>query len=262
MAKQYEWRADLRFEAGDPDWLTHGVTPATQTNWQTADVGTAVSPGAYTYWYRDSNTSWQGHYQDVLSSRVALVVTQTWNTSVDSRNNLTVTISTVVNSIDRDDIRAPAGYSDQNTPGRIITLYREQGGTVVWGPVTDNLVATAHNLSGTIDLGTETFTLAPGDATVVKPSLYLHNQVVGGVSYDDIWLGIQFRNILPADYRAGQIWNEHEWLSHNRSDGWAGIWDGSSFREMRTNDGPEGVGNPPLIRHADGFHNQRLIGNE
>lgn len=191
----YQWRANLEFAAGDPGQLSHGVTPSTQESWQTSTAGGSMSPGQYTYWYRDSNTAWQGVYQDALSSRVALKVTQTWTTSVDSMNNLSVTVSTVVDSIDRDDVRAPSGYSDSNTPGRDINLYKNNGALVF--STTDYQVATAHNLSGSLNLGSETFSIAPGDTSVVKPSLYLHNQTVGGSSYDDIWLGIQFRNPLP-----------------------------------------------------------------
>lgn len=191
----YNWKADLNFNSGEPGQLSHGVTPSAQEDWQVATVGGSMSPGQYTYWYRDSNTMWSGAFQDTLSSRVALKVTQTWTTSVDSMNNLIIAIQTVVDSIDRDDIRAPSGYSDTNTPGRNITLYKKDG-TVIFS-TTDNLVATAHNLSGTINVGTETFTIAPGDISVVGTSLYLHNQTVGGPSYDDIWLGIQFRNPLP-----------------------------------------------------------------
>ena len=192
----YQWRASLNFESGDPGQLSHGVTPSTQETWQTAAAGGSMTPGQYTYWYRDSNTMWSGAYQDTLSSRVALKVTQTWTTSVDNMNVLSVTVTTTVDSIDRDDIRAPSGYSDSNTPGRDIKLYKNDG-TLVFSTV-DTQVATAHNLSGSLSLGSETFTINPGDTTVVKPSLYLHNQTVGGSSYDDIWLGIQFRNPLPS----------------------------------------------------------------
>lgn len=259
--KQYQWRADLRIESGDADWLSHGVTPSSQSDWQTADVGTQGS-GSYTYWYRDSNTMWQGHFQDVLSSRVAISVTQSWTTSVDNRNNLTVVITTTVNSIVRDDVRHPAGYYDTDTPGRNITLYNAAGGVLF--STTDNQVATAHTLSGLINVGTETFTLAPGDATVVRPSLSLHNQTVGGASYDDIWLGIQVRNTLPADYIPWAISDgEGVWLSHNRSGGVLRLYNGISWSgDLRTIDGGVGTGDPPSIYDGSEWKNGRLIGQE
>ena len=267
MAKNYEWRANLTFDSGDPGQLSHGVTPSTQESWQTATPGGSMSPGQYVYWYRDSNTMWQGAFQDVLSSRVALTVTQTWTATIDSRNILTINITTTVNSIDRDDVQHPSGYSDSNTPGRDITLYNGDG-LQIWNTV-DNQVATAHNLSGQIIVGSETFTLAPGDATVVKPSLYLHNQTVGGSSYDDIWLGIQFRNPLPADYRPGTTLdtNTSIWKSHNRLNGACHVLsnvNNMTWYECRTVGGDSGgQGNPPLILHqadANSWYNQKLLG--
>lgn len=258
MGKKYEWRADLRIEPEST--LSHGVMPNTQTAWQEADSD-APGSGSYTYWFRDSNTAWQGTFQDLLSSRLAVSVTQSWTTSVDSRNYLTVTVITTVNSIVRDDIRHPTGYYDSNTPGRNLTLYKQQGGAVVWS-AQDNQVATAHTLSGTISLGSETFTLAPGNITNVRPSLYMHNQTVGTSSYDDIWLGIQFRNPLPLDYRPGATWNGTAWKSHNRTAGAANIRSASAWNEMRTNDGGAGSDNPPFMRHSFDWKNMREVGSD
>lgn len=257
---EYNWRADLNFAEGDPGLLSHGVTPSAQENWQTATAGGSMSPGQYTYWYRDSNTAWQGQYQDTLSSRVALRVTQTWTTSVDNRNNLTVVIATTVDSIDRDDVQAPAGYADSNTPGRSINLYKNDG-TLVFS-TTDNLVATAHNLSGTLNLGTETLVLAPGDISAVSSSLYLHNQTVGGTSYDDIWLGVQFRNPLPADYVPGAVLSNGTWLSHNRNGGKCHVLDGNTWRECRTIGWPTDKGNPPSTYHDGAWYNMQNIGKD
>lgn len=261
MTKIYDWRADLNFNSGEPGQLSHGVTPSAQENWQTDTAGGSMSPGQYTYWYRDSNTAWQGFYQDLLSSRVALKVTQVWTTSVDSRNNLTVTIQTVIDSIDRDDIRAPAGYSDTNTPGRNITLYKRDG-TVIFS-TTDNLVATAHNLSGTINVGAETFTIAPGDISIVGTSLYLHNQTVGGPSYDDIWLGVQFRNPLPPETIPHAVLGSNgKWLSHNRTGGDLRLWNGIRWTENLANtDGGSGYGDPPAVMKTGKWLNARTFGD-
>lgn len=268
MAKTYDWKANLVFESGDPGQLSHGVTPSAQTSWQTANMGT-TSPGQYTYWYRDSNTMWAGEFQDILSSRVALAVTQSWTTSVDSRNYLTIVVSTTIDSIVRDDVQHPTGYSDTNTPGRDIKLYRGDG-TLVFSTV-DNQVATAHALSGSIALSPETFVIAPGDPTVVQTSLYLHNQTVGMASYDDIWLGVQFRNTLPKDYRPGATLDTDTsiWKSHNRTNGACHILSdvgNMTWLECRTVDGDSGgQGNPPLILHAadaNSWYNQQLLGKQ
>lgn len=257
----YNWRASLNFESGDPGQLTHGVTPSAQENWQNANTGSSMSPGQYTYWYRDSNTMYAGAFQDALSSRVALKVTQTWTATVDNLNNLTITVNTVVNSIDRDDIQAPTGYSDTDTPGRDITLYKNDG-TVIFS-TTDTQVAHAHNLSGTINVGDESFIIAPGDITVVGTSLYLHNQTVGGQSHDDIWLGVQFRNPLPPDYRPGAVYDNSVWQSHNRVGGTCHVLSnttGPVFTEMRTLGAPTSLGNPPSLYHDNKWYNMAKIG--
>ena len=263
MAKQYKWRTTFNYQnAIDPNnHLSYGATPNTYDTWQVATVGGAGS-NTTTYFYRDSNTTYLGEYIDAISSRVAFNVTQTW-TSVDSLNNLTVTVSTVINSVVRDDIQG----SDQNTPGRNINVYKEQGGTA-YISVTDSQVATAHTISGSVDMGTYTFTLAPGQ-DLTKNTLYIHNQTVGSGSYDDIWAGVQFMNPLPKDYRPGATLdtNTSIWKSHNRTNGACHILSnvGSmTWQECRTVDGDSGgQGNPPLILHAanaNSWYNQKRIG--
>lgn len=75
------------------------------------------------------------------------------------------------------------------------------------------------------------------------------------------WLDRQvWATLLDYDYRPGSTHSNNNWYSHNRNSGWAGIWNGSSFAEMRTLDGGEGTGNPPLIFHSNGWKNQRKTG--
>lgn len=190
----YKWRTSFEYKNSlDPNYhLSYGVDPSTYDTWQTTTAGQGGS-GTFTYYYRDSNTMYSGEWVDSISSRCAYSVTQTWTTSIDLSNNLTVSVDTIVNSIVRDDIRG----TDQNTPGRNIAVYKEQGGTALIS-LTDNQVATAHAIQGTaVSLGNYTFTLAPGESAT-KNTLYIHNQTVGGQSYDDIWAGVQFMNPLPA----------------------------------------------------------------
>lgn len=68
--------------------------------------------------------------------------------------------------------------------------------------------------------------------------------------------------LFDYDYRPGSTRSSSDWLSHNRNSGWAGIWDGSSFKEMRTEGGPDATGNPPLIKHPSEWKNQRKVGTE
>lgn len=193
MTKQYRWRTTFQYQNElDPDYhLSYGATPNTYDSWQTATSGGSET-NTTTYFYRDSNTSYMGEWVDTISSRVDYNVTQTWTTSIDDQNNLTVSITTVVNSIWRNDIQG----NDQNTPGREINVYKEPNGTPLIS-LTDYQIATQHQLSGSVNFGTYTFTLAPGD-NLTRSSLYIHNQVVGGTSFDDIYAGVQFQNTLPA----------------------------------------------------------------
>lgn len=257
--KQYKWRTtfDYQNERSPVNQLSYGVTPNTQDSWQTVDSGGSES-GTWTYWYRDSNTSYGGYYVDSLSSRVAINVTQTWTTSIDNRNYLTVSISTVVNSIVRDDIQG----SDQNTPGRNISLYKEPNGTALIS-VTDNQIATAHTISGSVDMGTYTFTLAPGE-NLTRNTLFIHNQVVGGQSFDDIWAGIQFMNPLPAETIPHAILNgSNKWVSHNRTGGDLRIWNGSRWTDNLANtDGGTGFGDIPATYKSNKWYNSRTFGLE
>lgn len=261
----YQWKADTDYRSTTT--LSHGVTPDDKTSWQTATVGTPDS-GTYTYWYRDSNTTYAGSYQDLLSSRCAISITDSWNTSVDSQNNLTVTVTTTLNSIVRDDIRHPTGTTDQNTPGRIITVYRSEGGQQL-GQWTDNQVATAHTIyAGPMVLASYTFTLAPGqDAS--RSSLFLHNKVNSPsiISWDEIGVGITFRNPLPANYIPGKTYDTagQVWLSHNRStNGHARLYNGSGWSSDMKTIGGDGVstGDPPSIYNNGAWRNMRKIGQD
>jgi len=266
MAKQYKWRTTFNYQnALDPNYhLSYGVTPATYDTWQDATTDTPGNNSAI-YYYRDSNTMYAGQWVDTISSQVNFNVTQTWTAAIDSRNNLTISISTIVNSVDRVDSRG----GDQNTPGRVINVYKEQGGTA-YISVTDTQVATNHNISGLVDLGTYTFTLAPGE-NLTRNTLYIHNQTVGSGSYDDIWAGVQFMNPLPKDYRPGATLdtNTSIWKSHNRTNGACHILSNTgnmTWTECRTVNGDSGgQGNPPLIltaANANSWYNQKKLGLE
>lgn len=259
-AKQYQWKTSFDYQNSlEPNYhLSHGVSPATYDNWQTADIGTPGSNSS-TYYYRDSNTMYSGGWYDIISSQVDFSVTQTWTTSVDNRNNLTVSITTTVNSVDRVDARG----GDQNTPGRNIYVYKEQGGAA-YISITDVQVATNHNLSGPVDLGTYTFTLAPGESATMS-TLYIHNQTVGSASYDDIWAGVQFMNPLPKEAIPHAVLgsNSTTWLSHNRSGGDLRLWNGSRWTDnLRNTDWGTGYGDPPSVMKENKWLNARVIGFE
>lgn len=259
MAKTYKWKADTTYQSTTT--LSHGVTPSSHTGWQTAQAGS--QSGSWTYWYRDANVSSGGAYTDANSSRVAISLTESWTASIDSRNNLTITIDTTINSVVRDDLRG----TNQNTPGRNINIYRQEGGAAILA-LTDSQLASAHTIySGPLVLDRFTFTLAPGES-LQRSSLYLHNQTIGYASYDDIWFGVLFLNDLPKDYRPGTSLdtNTSVWKSHNRTNGACHVLNGSTWQECRTLDGDEGgKGNPPLMlraANANSWYNQKRLGKE
>lgn len=202
----YQWRASTTYNSNTD--LSYGVTPSDFNTWQTDTIGNAKSD-TWLYWYRDSNTphydQWGNMYfTDDDSSRVALSITDSWTTSVDSMNNLTVTVTTKVNSVVRDDLRG----SNNDNYARDITIYTQQGGSAVWNYV-DYSLSTAHTLlaSPGITIAQRSFTISPGGTGNVAPSLFLHNQVPGGSSYDDIWLGVQFRNPLDPPITFSLVYN-------------------------------------------------------
>jgi len=268
MVKKYNWKATTQYNSTTT--LSYGVIPSSSSDWQEGSVGTSGS-GTWQYWYRDANVASGGQYTDANSSRVVVTVTQTWNTSIDQRNYLTVTVNTTIDSIVRDDLRG----TNQNTPGRNITIYEEQGGASVIS-TTDNQVAVAHTIyQGPLTLQPEVFVLPPGE-NATRTTLFLHNQTVGYPSYDDIWVGVQFRNPLPADYRPGATLLSSEqygpvsdgvWMCHNRRNKAAHVLsdvDNMTWHECRTAGYPNGQGNPPLLLRADNdssWYNMAEIGS-
>lgn len=252
MAKTYLWKTSTRFQSDTS--LSYGVDPTTYENWQSAEAGSQTLP-AITYWYRDANVAGPGGFTDANSNRVAISISESWTATIDNRNNLTVTITTTLNSVVRDDLRG----SNQDSPGRNINIYREQGASAVLA-LTDTLAGTAHTIwSGPITLAQYTFTLAPGQSAE-RSSLYVHNQTIGSSSYDDIWAGVQFQNPLPADYRPGERKVSGTWYSHNRTGGMCHRKVNGSWVEMRTLDGAVGTGNPPSRKTNGTWYNQMLLG--
>lgn len=261
MAKTYLWKATTRYQSTTT--MSYGVNPSTQSDWQIETPG--QRSGSWGYWYRDANVLVGGQYTDANSSRATINLTESWTASIDSRNYLTISITTTINSIVRDDLRG----QNQNTPGRNINIYREQGGSPVLS-ITDNQVATARTVwTGPLVLDNFTFTLAPGQS-LERSSLYLHNQVVGLQSYDDIWFGVQFQNPLPKDHRVGASLdtNTGVWKSHNRLNGACHVLSNTSamtWKEMRNIGDGTNKGDAPLIlkgTESTDWYDQRNLGRE
>ena len=196
-------------------------------------------------------------WTDANSSRVVVTLTESWTASIDSRNNLTITINTTINSVVRDDLRGV----NQDTPGREINIYRVQGGATLLS-LTDLQLAQAHTLyTGPLVLDSYTFTLAPGES-LQRSSLYLHNQAIGWSSYDDIWFGVLFMNDLPAETIPHAVRGANNtWLSHNRTGGDLRIRTNAKWSDNLSNvDGGVNYGDPPSVYKESKWLNSRTFG--
>lgn len=269
MAKVYNWKARIHFSGSvAPDTLlTSGFSPAGQEDWQTAVIGQDPSSGlTKSYYFHDANVPVGGYYTDANASRAVFLISQLWSTSVDNRNYLTVNVTTTISSVVRDN----AVGTNTDTPGRRITFHQQQGGPVLLELV-DEQIATNHTLMSTpVTFDSFSFTLAPGE-NLERSALFIHNQTIGYPYYDEVLVGVQFRNPLPKDYRPGATLdtNTSIWKSHNRTNGACHILPnttGTSWQECRTVGGDAGgQGNPPLILHdanASSWYNQKLLGKQ
>lgn len=119
--------------------------------------------------------------------------------------------------------------------------------------------------SGTYDLNfPSSFSITiPPQSTSTAASVHYYSRWTGGTyDPDEFTVGLIVTNPNLPDYRPGKIWNGSAWVSHNRSAGFEKInTSPSTTREMRTQDGGEGTGNPPTIYNS-AWKNQRKIGNE
>lgn len=210
-----------------------------------------------TYYYHDSALT-----SDANSTLVEVTVTDTWTATKDADNTYHVTVHSVLDSIRRTVVGSPQALSVS------IFVRRYAGGPNLWtsGGCVNAAAAATHATN--IDLGTYTIDLPPGQETTTHGAIYYRSNICGydstnppSIYVDEYWLGINFRNVLPPDYRPGMTWNGSAWLSHNRNGGAANIR-GSNWIEMRTYGGAVDSDNPPYMRHQDGWKNQRLIGQQ
>lgn len=257
MAKEYQWRLSSEIISGGYVGEETGVIPP-DTGWRTTSASSGSSSAEY--YYRDSDTG-----QNANSSRVVVGISESWTVEINDQNYMSVTLTTRITNIRRDDIRGNPGSA-----GRNLFVRRYAGGPVLYQAIND-YPGSAHTImANSLTLDTYTFTLAPGE-NLSRGSVYFRNNVVGhdadpvpSIYVDEMWLGTEFKNTLPKDYIPGKIWNANDWLSHNRvTNGHAKLYTGSSWgSDMRTVDGGVGSDNPPYIRHSSGKKNMRKIGAE
>lgn len=65
---------------------------------------------------------------------------------------------------------------------------------------------------------------------------------------------------FDLDYRPGALFDGTRWLSHNRSGGECHVFNGSSYKEMRTVGGPTAMGNPPSVFYNNKWYNMNRTG--
>ena len=259
MAKNYQYRAQMVIVEGGYPGEEPGVNPP-DTSWHTTSATSGSA--THTYYYNDSTCS-----SNANSSRTSVDITDSWTVDIDEHNNMTVTVHTVINSIVRSAYQGDPNACANNIVTDII-IRRQAGGTVLARYNNQNF-ATYTTVASNVDLGTTTFTLAPGQ-NLNRSTVHYTNDAhfTGGGQeglYDDVFrMGITFKNILPADYRPGATLDSSSvWQSHERTGGKAHILtSGGTWSEMRTVGSPTDLGNPPSIRKGDAWYNMAKLGKE
>lgn len=243
-------------------------------NW-TDVTGTSGSMTAR-YYYHDS---WLA--RNDISSRVWVTITDNWEIIEQTDNNhIKLRVTSSVDRIER--VASGTGSEGswncigQSWPGKWhiqIFTNRDKSGGVVPGGDFQNLVATVNQVISSTPVSLGTFTIDLPPQTELSPTsrgtVFYQSGVMGhewdpdtSTYVDRMWMGINFRNTLPPDYRVGKtIDNNGIWQSHNRTTGKADIRTNSTWQTMRTNGGPTSQGNPPLIRQSSAWYNMRKIGN-
>lgn len=237
------------------------------------------------YYYHDS---WPAN--NAISSRVWVTITDQWEIiETTSDNHIKVRVRTSITKIERM-ARGSGKEGSWNSLGQNwaarwgikLFRYRESGNnrqptTTCYGdyqPLQADINQVILNTPVTLDdfvldLPPQTSAFPESQGTVFYQSAVVkdlqdvnHENDDDGSQYvDRMWMGINFRNTLPPDYRPGQILdNNSMWQSHNRTSGADNIYTGSIWQTMRTSDGAVGQNNPPLIRHTSSWYNERKIG--
>lgn len=259
MSKNYQYRAQFIIVEGGYPGETTGVSPA-DDNWHTTDV--ASGSATHSYFYNDSTCA-----SNANSSRTTVRITDSWTVDIDEHNNMNVTVHTVIDSISRAAYQGDPNSCANNIVTDII-IRRYSGGPILARYNNQNFT-TYGTVASNVDLGTYTFTLAPGQDANRSTVHYTNDaHYTGGGQeglYDDVFrMGITFKNILPADYRPGATLDSSSiWQSHDRTGGKAHILTSSNtWREMRTLGSPTDLGNPPSIRKNDAWYNMAKLGKE
>lgn len=258
MAKEYQYRSILNFDSGGYAGEDYGPQGATTPWITTSDLsGTRTS----VYYFRDSN-----YPNNANSSKVEMTIKDTWTATIASDNTLNIVADTDIVSIVRNDIQGNPNYNGNYTT-RDIIIRRYKGGPILyrWNNLNIGVNAT---IDTNVNLPSYSFSLAPGE-DVTQSTMYVIACVTGhesdplpSANVDAMYMGVQFRNTLPKDYRPGATWNGTAYMSHNRASGVCNYWDGTMWKEMRTQNGGISTDNPPFCFHDGQYFNQYKIGQE
>lgn len=258
MAEGLQYKENLSVISGGYPNEGYGSNGLVQ-DWTdtTGDSGSST----VTYYYHDSSQQ-----TDTNSTLVEITITDNWTATRLNNNAYQITVSTVINQIKRTKVGSPSPYSVY------MFARRTASGSNIWstGGCVNAAVSATH--ASNINMGSYTITLQAGETAQVRGTIYFRSNTCGHNNdrppnryTDEFWMGVNFRNTLPPDYRPGKVLNTgNTWLSCNRVGGKFHIRNNSgSLKELRTSNGPSGTGNPPYIRHNDNqWHNQRKIGQE
>lgn len=168
------------------------------------DANTLSGSTTTTYYYHDSIDG-----TDARSTQVNVTVTDNWSASINRVTNIiTVTISSVVNSITR---------VKQGNPGELkarMIIRRKRNSTDLWSvpyPLRDDnyidaAIDATYPTAANLDLGSITLTLTPGNENVFSPIFFRSEIFPWGVGIvtppsntyvDEFAMGVNFRNVLP-----------------------------------------------------------------
>ena len=212
MAEGLQYKENLTLISGGYPGENPGSDGVVQ-DWTetTGDSGSST----VTYHYNDS-----AQMTNANSTYVEINITDNWTATKDNRNYYHITVSTTINYIRRTRVGSPSPLSVY------MFARHDAGGANIWtsGGCVD--AANSGTNATNINMGTTTIDLAPGQSTNVHGTVYFRSNICGhnnakppSIYVDEFWLGVNFRNTLPPDYRPGKTWNGNEWLSHNRGAG-------------------------------------------
>lgn len=212
MAEGLQYKENLTLISGGYPGEGTGSNGLVQ-NW--TDTAGDSGSSTVTYFYHDSATM-----TDANSTYVEINITDNWTATKDNRNYYHITVSTTINYIRRTKVGSPSPLSVY------MFARHDAGGANIWtsGGCVD--AANSGTNATNINMGTTTIDLAPGQSTNVHGTVYFRSNICGhnnakppSIYVDEFWLGVNFRNTLPPDYRPGKTWNGTDWLSHNREAG-------------------------------------------